>query len=55
MHLADLGFSDETIAKLFTRDFAGRVGFPNYALAIGDQLKGLVPIEGGDEPVPGDQ
>ena len=30
--LADLGFSDETIAKLFTRDFAGRVGFPNYAL-----------------------
>jgi hypothetical protein len=31
--LADLGFSAETIAKLFTADFAGRVGFPNYALA----------------------
>src|SRR3984893_2390630 len=30
--LADLGFSEETIAKLFTEDFAGRVGFPNYAL-----------------------
>ena len=30
--LADLGFSDEAIAKLFTQDFAGRVGFPNYAL-----------------------
>jgi hypothetical protein len=30
--LADLGFSNETIAKLFTQDFAGRVGFPNYAL-----------------------
>jgi hypothetical protein len=30
--LADLGFSDETIAKLFTQDFAGRVGFPNYVL-----------------------
>jgi hypothetical protein len=30
--LADLGFSEETIAKLFTQDFAGRVGFPNYAL-----------------------
>jgi Domain of unknown function (DUF3560) len=27
--LADLGFSAETIAKLFTADFAGRVGFPN--------------------------
>src|SRR5260370_41947399 len=30
--LADLGFCDETIAKLFKADFAGRVGFPNYAL-----------------------
>ena len=30
--LADLGFSDETIANLFKTDFAGRVGFPNYAL-----------------------
>jgi hypothetical protein len=30
--LADLGFSEETIAKLFNADFAGRVGFPNYAL-----------------------
>jgi uncharacterized protein DUF3560 len=30
--LADLGFSDETIAKLLIEDFAGRVGFPNYAL-----------------------
>jgi hypothetical protein len=30
--LADLGFSDETIAKLFTQDFAGRIGFPNYVL-----------------------
>ena len=30
--LADLGFSDETIAKLFNADFTGRVGFPNYAL-----------------------
>jgi hypothetical protein len=30
--LADLGFSEETIAKLFTQDFAGRTGFPNYAL-----------------------
>src|SRR5277367_4095454 len=30
--LTDLGFSDETVAKLFTQDFAGRVGFPNYAL-----------------------
>jgi Domain of unknown function (DUF3560) len=26
--LADLGFSDETIANLFKTDFAGRVGFP---------------------------
>jgi hypothetical protein len=30
--LADLGFSEETIAKLFAQDFAGRAGFPNYAL-----------------------
>jgi hypothetical protein len=30
--LSDIGFSDETIAKLFTQDFAGRVGFPNYVL-----------------------
>jgi hypothetical protein len=30
--LADLGFSDEAIAKLLIEDFAGRVGFPNYAL-----------------------
>jgi hypothetical protein len=30
--LADLGFSDKAIAKLFTQDFAGRVGFPNYVL-----------------------
>jgi hypothetical protein len=30
--LADLRFSDETITKLFSRDYAGRVGFPNYAL-----------------------
>jgi hypothetical protein len=32
--LADLGFSDETIAKLLIEDFAGRVGFPNYASPI---------------------
>jgi hypothetical protein len=31
--LADLGFSEETIAKLFAQDFAGRAGFPNYTLA----------------------
>jgi hypothetical protein len=31
--LADLGFSEETIAKLFAQDFAGRTGFPNYTLA----------------------
>jgi Domain of unknown function (DUF3560) len=31
--LANLGFSEETIAKLFAQDFAGRAGFPNYALA----------------------
>jgi hypothetical protein len=30
--LADLGFSQETIAKLFAQDFAGRTGFPNYTL-----------------------
>src|SRR5271165_6675911 len=30
--LADLGFSEETISKLFSADLAGRVGFPNYAL-----------------------
>jgi hypothetical protein len=30
--LADLGFSEETISKFFSADFAGRVGFPNYAL-----------------------
>ena len=30
--LADLGFSEETITKLFSGDFAGRAGFPNYAL-----------------------
>jgi Domain of unknown function (DUF3560) len=30
--LADLGFSEETITKLFSQDYAGRVGFPNYAL-----------------------
>jgi hypothetical protein len=30
--LADLGFSEETITKLFAQDFAGRAGFPNYAL-----------------------
>ena len=30
--LADLGFSEGTIAKLFAQDFAGRTGFPNYAL-----------------------
>jgi hypothetical protein len=29
---ADLGFSEETIAKLFAQDIAGRAGFPNYAL-----------------------
>jgi Domain of unknown function (DUF3560) len=31
--LADLGFSEESIAKLFAQDFAGRSGFPNYTLA----------------------
>jgi hypothetical protein len=31
--LADLGFSEETITKLFAQDFAGRAGFPNYTLA----------------------
>jgi hypothetical protein len=31
--LADLGFSEETIAKLFAQDFDGRADFPNYALA----------------------
>jgi hypothetical protein len=30
--LADLGFSEETITRLFRQDYAGRVGFPNYAL-----------------------
>ena len=30
--LGDLGFSEETIAELFAQDFAGRTGFPNYAL-----------------------
>jgi len=30
--LAELGFSEETIAKLFSADFDGRVGFPSYAL-----------------------
>src|SRR6202011_5067272 len=30
--LADLGFSDDTIAKLFHANFTGRLGFPNYAL-----------------------
>ena len=30
--LADLGFSEETIAKFFAQDFAGRTGLPNYAL-----------------------
>ena len=30
--LADLGFSEETITRLFSQDYAGRVGFPNYAL-----------------------
>jgi hypothetical protein len=30
--LADLGFSEEAITKLFSQDYAGRVGFPNYAL-----------------------
>jgi hypothetical protein len=30
--LADLGFSEETITKLFAQDFAGRAGLPNYAL-----------------------
>jgi hypothetical protein len=30
--LAHLGFSEETIAKLFAQDFAGRAGFLNYAL-----------------------
>ena len=30
--LANLGFSEETITKLFSQDYAGRVGFPNYAL-----------------------
>jgi hypothetical protein len=30
---ADLGFSEETIAKLFAQDFGGRAGFPNYTLA----------------------
>jgi hypothetical protein len=30
--LADLGFSEETISKLFSTDLAGKVGFPNYAL-----------------------
>jgi len=30
--LADLGFSEETITKLFSQDYAGRTGFPNYAL-----------------------
>jgi hypothetical protein len=31
--LADLGFSEETITKLFAQDFADRAGFSNYALA----------------------
>ena len=30
--LADLGFSEEAITKLFSQDYDGRVGFPNYAL-----------------------
>jgi hypothetical protein len=30
--LADLGFSETAIAKLFTPDFCGRIGFPSYAL-----------------------
>jgi hypothetical protein len=30
--LKDLGLDDAAIAKLFTPDFAGRVGFPAYAL-----------------------
>jgi hypothetical protein len=30
--LADLGFSEDAISKLLSVDFAGRVGFPNYAL-----------------------
>jgi hypothetical protein len=30
--LADLGFSEETITRLFSQDYAVRVGFPNYAL-----------------------
>ena len=30
--LADLGFSEETITRLFSQDYTGRVGFPNYAL-----------------------
>jgi hypothetical protein len=30
--LADLGFSEETITRLFSQDYAGRVGFPYYAL-----------------------
>ena len=29
---ADLGFSHDTIAKLFHANFTGRLGFPNYAL-----------------------
>jgi hypothetical protein len=31
--LADLGFSEETITKLFAQDFAGRAGSHNYVLA----------------------
>ena len=30
--LADLGFSDEAIEKLFQADWCGRIGFPDYAL-----------------------
>jgi hypothetical protein len=30
--LADLGFSGEVIDRLFVADFAGRTGFPGYAL-----------------------
>jgi hypothetical protein len=30
--LADLGFSDQAIDKLFQADWCGRIGFPDYAL-----------------------
>lgn len=30
--LLDMGFSETTITKLFTPDFCGRIGFPDYAI-----------------------